>query len=59
LNPTINAYVYLTFDTAMKAAEKADQRLKEGGAPLLCRIPMALKDNICTDGLTPHAAPKS
>ncbi|ABN52768.1 MAG TPA: Asp-tRNA(Asn)/Glu-tRNA(Gln) amidotransferase subunit GatA [Hungateiclostridium thermocellum] len=52
LNPTINAYVHLTFDTAMKAAEKADQRLKEGGAPLLCGIPMALKDNICTDGLS-------
>jgi len=51
LNPTINAYVYLTFDTAMKAAEKADQRLKEGGAPLPLQDPMALKDNICTDGL--------
>jgi len=51
LNPTLNAYVHLTFDTAMKAAEKADQMLKEGDAPLLCGIPMALKDNICTDGL--------
>jgi len=59
LNPTINAYVYLTFDTAMKAAEKADQRLKEGGAPLLCRIPMALKDNICTDGLNTTCCSKS
>jgi len=52
LNPTINAYVHLTFDTAMKAAQEADQMLKEGDAPLLCGIPMALKDNICTDGLT-------
>ena len=51
LNPTLNAYVHLTFDTALKAAEQADEMLKEGGAPLLCGIPMALKDNICTDGL--------
>ena len=51
LNPTLNAYVHLTFDTALNAAEQADQRLKEGDAPLLCGIPMALKDNICTDGL--------
>ncbi len=51
LNPTLNAYVHLTFDTALEAAEQADQRLKEDDAPLLCGIPMALKDNICTDGL--------
>ena len=51
LNPTLNIYVYLTFDTALKAAEKADQMLDEGDAPLICGIPMALKDNICTDGL--------
>ena len=27
LNPTLNAYVHLTFDTALNAAEQADQRL--------------------------------
>jgi len=51
LNPTLNAYVHLTFDTALEAAEQADQMLKEDDAPLLCGIPMALKDNICTDGI--------
>jgi len=50
-NPALNAYVHLTFDTALKAAEQADEMLKEGDVPLLCGIPMALKDNICTDGL--------
>ncbi len=50
-NPTLNAYVHLTFDTALQAAEQADRMLKEGDAPVLCGIPMALKDNICTDGL--------
>ena len=43
-NPALNAYVHLTFDTALKAAEQADEMLKEGDAPLLCGIPMALKD---------------
>ena len=51
LNPVLNAYVHLTFDTALEAAGQADQLLKGGDAPLLCGIPMALKDNICTDGL--------
>jgi len=50
-NPTLNAYVHLTFDTAIQAAQQADRMLKEGDAPVLCGIPMALKDNICTDGL--------
>lgn len=50
-NPTLNAYVHTTFDEAIKAAEEADKLIKNGDAPLLCGIPMALKDNICTDGL--------
>lgn len=51
LNPTLNGYVHTTFDEALAMAEEADKRLKEGNAPFLCGIPMALKDNICTDGL--------
>lgn len=51
INPTINAYVHTTFETALEGAEIADNLLKEGNASLLCGIPMALKDNICTDGL--------
>lgn len=50
-NPTLNAYVHTTFDEALKMAEEADARLKAGNAPFLCGIPMALKDNICTDGM--------
>lgn len=51
INPTINAYVHTTFDTALQGAQIADKMLKEGNASALCGIPMALKDNICTDGL--------
>ena len=39
LNPTLNAYVHLTYDTALKAAEQADQMLKDDDAPMLCGIP--------------------
>lgn len=51
LNPELNAYVHTTFDYALECAEKADAALRGENAPLLCGIPMALKDNICTDGL--------
>lgn len=51
LNPEINAYVHTYFDEALEAAAKADEWLKKGDAPMLCGIPMALKDNICTDGM--------
>lgn len=50
LNPVLNAYVHLTFDTALEGAKEADRMLKEGDAPVLCGIPMALKDNMCSDG---------
>ncbi|OPJ61672.1 Asp-tRNA(Asn)/Glu-tRNA(Gln) amidotransferase subunit GatA [Clostridium oryzae] len=50
-NPTLNAYVHTTFETALQGADVADKMLKEGKASALCGIPMALKDNICTDGL--------
>lgn len=51
VNPSINAYVHTTFETALQGAETADKMLKVGSASLLCGIPMILKDNICTDGL--------
>lgn len=50
-NPLLNAYVHTTFEVALEQAREADRRLKEKDAPVLCGIPMALKDNICTEGL--------
>lgn len=49
-NDKINAYVHTTFDYAIECAKRADEMLKEGDASPLCGIPMALKDNICSDG---------
>jgi len=50
-NNKLNVYVHKTYETALQGAEIADKMLKEGNASALCGIPMALKDNICTDGL--------
>lgn len=50
-NPTLNAYVCTDFENARQAARRADKMLAEGKAGILCGIPMALKDNICTEGL--------
>ena len=50
-NPVLNAYVHTTFERALAQAEAADKRLRAGDAPLLCGIPMTLKDNISTKGL--------
>ena len=50
-NPVLNAYVHTSFEAARAQAKAADERLKAGDAPLLCGIPMTLKDNISTKGL--------
>lgn len=51
-NPSINAYVTVCHEQALKAAEKAQKLLDSGEAgSLLCGIPMALKDNLCTKGV--------
>jgi aspartyl-tRNA(Asn)/glutamyl-tRNA(Gln) amidotransferase subunit A len=50
-NAKYNIYVHTCFDQALKQAEEADKRLLKGGSGMLCGIPFALKDNICTDGI--------
>ncbi len=49
-NPLLNAVVHKTYDKALALAERADKRLADGNAPLLCGIPVLLKDNICSEG---------
>lgn len=51
LNPVLNAYVCTTFEEALIQADYADGLIKSGRAMPLTGIPMALKDNICTEGL--------
>ena len=49
--PSFRAFITVCADTALAAADAADRRIAQGNAPLLCGIPMALKDNICTAGI--------
>ncbi|MFL5865023.1 MAG: amidase [Solirubrobacteraceae bacterium] len=47
----VNAWVRLYPDLAREAARLADERLAAGGAPLLCGIPLAVKDLYGMKGL--------
>lgn len=45
----LHAYVTVTAEHALTSADLVDKKLaKDTDIPLLCGIPMALKDNICT-----------
>lgn len=54
----IGAFITLTKEEALKSAEKAQQRIDSGNADFLTGIPLAIKDNICTDGIKTTCASK-
>jgi aspartyl-tRNA(Asn)/glutamyl-tRNA(Gln) amidotransferase subunit A len=54
----LNAFVHKTPDIALTQARAADVRLKAGGAPDLCGIPLGIKDLFCTKGVPSQAASK-
>ncbi|AMN46731.1 aspartyl-tRNA(Asn)/glutamyl-tRNA(Gln) amidotransferase subunit A [Steroidobacter denitrificans] len=51
LNPTLNAFITVTAETALAAAEQADRRLAAGEEGALIGVPLAHKDIFCTDGI--------
>ena len=53
-----NAFLHVDLEGAINAARQADEMLRSGNAPLLCGIPFALKDNICSKGIPTTAASK-
>lgn len=53
-----NAFLHVDLEGALNAARQADEMLRSGNAPLLCGIPFALKDNICSKGIPTTAASK-
>ena len=51
LNPLLNAYVFTAAKQSYKQAERAQKMIDGGCGDILCGIPVAVKDNICTDGV--------
>ena len=54
----IGSYITVCPDNALAAASKADERIAKGEATLLTGIPVGIKDNICTEGITTTCASK-
>ncbi|MBP3336366.1 MAG: Asp-tRNA(Asn)/Glu-tRNA(Gln) amidotransferase subunit GatA [Ruminiclostridium sp.] len=57
-NPDVLGYITVTDDEALKNAEKAQEIIDKGEAKALTGIPLAVKDNICTDGIRTTCASK-
>ena len=58
LDGDVKSYITVTPDAAMQAAEKAQAKIDKGEGSALCGIPLAIKDNICTEGIKTTAASK-
>jgi aspartyl-tRNA(Asn)/glutamyl-tRNA(Gln) amidotransferase subunit A len=55
----VKAYITVTEEIALRQAEEADKRIKAGEVSLpLLGIPIAVKDNLCTDGIKTTCASK-
>ncbi len=54
----LNLFCAVTADLARAQAAAADVRLKAGGAPDLCGVPLGIKDLFCTEGVATQAASK-
>ena len=52
VEPRTRAFVTVTEDAALEQARHADTRIAAGDAGPLTGIPMQLKDNLCTKGVT-------
>ncbi len=50
LNPTLNAFITITRDEAMQAANDADTLISQGAGTPYTGLPIAHKDLFCTDG---------
>src|SRR3989304_1111153 len=56
VEPQVKAFVTVTEDLALEQARKADALIKAGQAGPLAGIPAAIKDNLCTAGITTTCA---
>ncbi len=51
VEPHVHGMVTVTEEQALKAAQEADRRIRNGNATPLTGIPLVLKDNMCTQGI--------
>ena len=57
-DPALQSYITITKEQAYQDAEAAQKKIDDGTAAPLCGIPLAIKDNICTDGVRTTCASK-
>ena len=50
-DPSLNSFITLTEENALKQAKKADEKIATGNAEVLTGIPIAQKDIFCTSGI--------
>lgn len=58
LDDQIESYITVCEEEAIKAAQKADERIAAGNSSLMTGIPISIKDNICTEGILTTCASK-
>lgn len=59
VDPKVKAYITVTEEAALSQAKQADERIRSGDTnSALLGIPVAIKDNMCTDGIKTTCASK-
>lgn len=58
LEPKVNAFITITEEEALKNATEADEKLAKGVDLPLLGIPLSIKDNFSTNGITTTASSK-